>query len=243
MARHDKHAGNPLYPNLPSVAKHRLLNDQTPEGKKAYGQAVHAAIRALQRRELMTAAYGAANLPRDARDVGAMSNSAFMSSLRNAATKLRNVPSKVTSEADYYRAMLESRGIDAGKLETIWFDKNHRNRGLLALWLKAAWNVIKTKRGTPYLVEAKAKPAPAPKSSTPWIKAKPAPAPIAEPVYITGDGKRHLNMSQALRHANKVHRQTGAIVAVKDTPKKRGRPPGSKNRPKPVYSPGQQAAA
>jgi hypothetical protein len=174
MSRYnDEHAGNPLYPNLPSVAKHRRLNDQTPDGKKAYGQAVHAAIRALQ----------------------------------------RHIPAKVASEEDYYRALLESRGVDVAQIIRLATGKAKYRLGL---WLKAAWNVIKGKRGTPYLVEKDTMPAPEPIAARPWDE----------------------------RHAGEVHKQTGNIIAVeKAAPKRRGRPPGSKNRPKPVYSPGQQAAA
>jgi hypothetical protein len=174
--------GNPAYPNLgATVDKHRRLNDETPEGRKAYGQAVHAAIRALQRRELFSAAYERASLPRD---TGAMSDAQFMASLRNSANKLRNVPSEPKSEADYYRAMLKSRGVDPDKIEDL-LGPSHPAYRNSTLWLKAAWNVIKTKRGTPYLVEAKAGPAPQPEAI------EPAPQ-----------------------------------------PKKRGRPLGSKNKPK-----------
>jgi len=49
---HD-HIG-PVYPNLgPAVEKHRRLSDDTPDGRKAYGRAVHKAICKLQRAELM----------------------------------------------------------------------------------------------------------------------------------------------------------------------------------------------
>jgi hypothetical protein len=186
----------PVYPNLgPSVAKHRRLNDDTPEGRKAYGQAVHAAIRALQRaalnRELTShkSPCASGTWHSEGKDI--------LKAIRqqhNAATQAnaRNLNRKNDEDLqrDYYRAMLESRGVDVGKLETIWFDKNYRNRGPLHVWLKAAWNVIKTKRGTPYLVEAKAKPAPQPEAI------EPAPQ-----------------------------------------PKKRGRPFGSKNKPKLVAEP------
>lgn len=138
--------GNPLYPNLgPAVAKHRRLNDQTPEGRKAYGQAVHAAIRALQRREIMSAAYERANLPRD---IGAMSNKQFIAYLRNRANTLRNVPSAPKSEKDYYRALLESRGVDPHKILVCAPTKVSGSEYKSTLWLKAAWNVIKTKRDT-----------------------------------------------------------------------------------------------
>ena len=43
----------PVYPALPSVAKFRRMRDPCP---KAYGQAVRAAVRTLQRQELMRAA-------------------------------------------------------------------------------------------------------------------------------------------------------------------------------------------
>jgi hypothetical protein len=47
----------PKYPALPSVDKHRRLArsavEETPEQRRAYGAAVHAGIRALQRSELM----------------------------------------------------------------------------------------------------------------------------------------------------------------------------------------------
>jgi hypothetical protein len=164
----------------------------------------------LQRRELMTAAYGAANLPRD---VGAMSDKAFMADIRKNANTLHHIPAKVASEEDYYRALLESRGVDVAQIIRLATGKAKYRLGL---WLKAAWNVIKGKRGTPYLVEKDTMPAPEPIAARPWDE----------------------------RHAGEVHKQTGNIIAVeKAAPKRRGRPPGSKNRPKPVYSPGQQAAA
>jgi hypothetical protein len=211
------HTGNPLYPNLgPTVAKHRRLNDETPEGKKAYGQAVHAAIRALQRRELMSACSGF-NPPRD---VGAMSDSAFMASLRNATNTLRNVPGKVASEEDYYRALLKSRGVDAIAIEELGMSRGHSGSKLV-LWLKAAWNVIKGKRGTPYLVE------------------KVEPAPVAAPVVSRGRAALTRVVNKAIADGAPVYINQPAAPA----PKRRGRPPGSKNRPKPVYSPGQQAAA
>jgi hypothetical protein len=49
-------AGNPQYPALPSVAKHRRLakdRELTAQETKAYGSAVLEGIRALQRQELM----------------------------------------------------------------------------------------------------------------------------------------------------------------------------------------------
>jgi hypothetical protein len=218
MSRYnDEHAGNPLYPNLPSVAKHRRLNDQTPDGKKAYGQAVHAAIRALQRRELMTAAYGAANLPRD---VGAMSDKAFMADIRKNANTLHHIPAKVASEEDYYRALLKSRGVDAIAIEELGMSRGHSGSKLV-LWLKAAWNVIKGKRGTPYLVE------------------KVEPAPVAAPVVSRGRAALTRVVNKAIADGAPVYINQPAAPA----PKRRGRPPGSKNRLKPVYSPGQQAAA
>jgi hypothetical protein len=188
--------GGPAYPNLgPTVAKFRQqsCDADEPFRRRAYGRAVHAAIRALQRRELQSAC-ATVSLPRD---VGAMTDAQFMTMLRNQAKhpprdadRPRYRYDDGSAERDYYRAMLESRGVDASKLETIWFDKNYRNRGSLTLWLKAAWNVIKTKRGTPYLAEAKAAPAPQPEAI------EPAPQ-----------------------------------------PKKRGRPFGSKNKPKLVAEP------
>jgi hypothetical protein len=96
-----------------------------------------------------------------------------------------------SAERDYYRAMLESRGVDANKIVDL-MPGNYSHRR--TLWLKAAWNVIKTKRGTPYLVEAKAEPAPQPKATV---------APVQ--------------------------------------PKKRGRPFGSKNKPKLVAEPAKPA--
>jgi hypothetical protein len=168
--------GGPAYPSLGNaVAKHRRLDDTSYDGQKAYGQAVNAAIRALQRRELFSAAYDRASLPRD---VGAMSDAQFMAMIRAQAKAGPARDSRPAYRYDekaehaYYRAMLESRGVDVGKLETIWFDKNHRARGSLALWLKDAWNVIKTKRGTPYLVEAKPAPAPAPEATVAPVQPK-----------------------------------------------------------------------
>jgi hypothetical protein len=150
-ARIDEGTNTPLYPNLgPAVAKHRRLNDETPEGRKAYGQAVHAAIRALQRRELFSAAYERASLPRD---TGKMTDAQFMAHLRNKANTLRNVPSEPKSEEDYYRALFASRGID---VQTIIDLANTEQSKRITTWLQAAWNVIKTKRGTPYLAKAKA---------------------------------------------------------------------------------------
>ena len=43
----------PLYPVLPGLARHRRANAQDAEGRRAYGEAVLAAIRALQRKEIM----------------------------------------------------------------------------------------------------------------------------------------------------------------------------------------------
>jgi hypothetical protein len=206
----------PAYPKLgPAVEKHRRLNDDTPEGRKAYGQAVHAAIRALQRRELFSAAYERASLPRD---TGKMTDAQFMAHLRNNANTLRNVPSEPKSEGDYYRALFASRGID---VQTIIDLANAEQSDRITTWLKAAWNVIKTKRGTPYLA-------------------------VAE--YICGDGKRFATKGKAIEYANRVHLNTGIIIAVEPAPqpeatepapppKKRGRPFGSKNKPKLVAKP------
>jgi hypothetical protein len=44
---------NPVYPRLPTVDKYRRIKNPTREQERAYGQAVLAAIRALQRSELM----------------------------------------------------------------------------------------------------------------------------------------------------------------------------------------------
>jgi hypothetical protein len=171
----------PQYPNLgATVAKHRRLKDDTPEGRKAYGQAVHTAIRALQRRELFSAAYDRASLPRD---TGAMSDAAFMAMLRNQANKLRNVPSEPKSEEDYYRAMLKSRGVDPRKIEDL-VGPGHAAYRQPLLWLKAAWNVIKTKRGTPYLAEAKAEPAAQPEAPAPQPKKRGWSEPADAETYI-----------------------------------------------------------
>lgn len=43
----------PFYPALPTVAKWRRKPDLTPEQRREYGEAVHRAIRALQRSALM----------------------------------------------------------------------------------------------------------------------------------------------------------------------------------------------
>jgi hypothetical protein len=203
----------PKYPDLgAAVAKHRRLNDDTPEGRKAYGQAVHAAIRALQRRELFSAAYERASLPRD---TGKMTDAQFMASLRAKAkaASVANITPKSDEalEQDYYRAMLESRGVDANKIEDLGLNRKYYG-ACLTLWLKAAWNVIKGKRGTPYL---------------------------AEPVeYVCGDGKRLATKDKALEYAKRVHLNTGIVLAVeKAQPKKRGRPFGSKNKPKLVAKP------
>jgi hypothetical protein len=191
-ARIDEGTNTPLYPNLgPAVAKHRRLNDETPEGRKAYGQAVHAAIRALQRSELRRAGVNRSEgrpmcASGTAHTEGKDILKAIRAQHRNATQAAANGPTFARTEdqleADYYRAMLRTRGVDPNKIEDL-VGPGHPAYRNSTLWLKAAWNVIKTKRGTPYLVEAKAEP----------VEVEVAPAP---------------------------------------QPKKRGRPFGSKNKPK-----------
>jgi hypothetical protein len=179
--------GGPAYPNLgPAVAKHRRLDDTSYDGQKAYGQAVHAAIRALQRRELFSAAYDCASLPRD---VGAMSDAQFMAMLRGNSRTFALTEDQLKTDSDFYRAMLKHRGVDPRRIADLQAGRDLSSYDRV-LWLKATWNVIKGKRGTPYLVEAKAEPAPEPEAI------EPAPQ-----------------------------------------PKKRGRPFGSKNKPKLVAEP------
>jgi hypothetical protein len=53
-----KHTGGydacpgPAYPSLPGVAKHRKIANPTAAERAAHGDAVHAAVQALQKREL-----------------------------------------------------------------------------------------------------------------------------------------------------------------------------------------------
>jgi hypothetical protein len=240
--------GGPAYPNLgPTVAKFRQqsCDADEPFRRRAYGRAVHAAIRALQRRELQSAC-ATVSLPRD---VGAMTDAQFMTMLRNQAKhpprdadRPRYRYDDGSAERDYYRAMLESRGVDANKIVDL-MPGNYSHRR--TLWLKAAWNVIKTKRGTPYLAEAG---------------------------YVCGDGKRFATEAKAIEYANRVHLNAGIVIAVEREPtpqpeaigpapqplpgpsfeasatamamglamrqpKKRGRPFGSKNKPKLVAEP------
>jgi hypothetical protein len=169
----------PKYPNLDAaVAKHRRLNDDTPEGRKAYGQAVLKAINALNRQKL-TGASGPVN-PRSPCASGTWHSEgkdilkAIRQQHRAATQAAANGPTFARTEdeleCDYYRAMLKSRGIDPDKIETLVRTAeqcNHPN-----VWLKAAWNVIKTKRGTPYLAEAKAEPAPQPEAIEPAPQTK-----------------------------------------------------------------------
>ena len=53
MATYQDHLYGPIYPELPSVAKYRRIAEPTMEDKRAHGEAVHKAILALQRSELM----------------------------------------------------------------------------------------------------------------------------------------------------------------------------------------------
>jgi hypothetical protein len=187
---------NPAYPKLgPSVEKHRRLNDDTPEGRKAYGQAVCAAIRSLQRSELMRAGVNRSEgrpmcASGTAHTEGKDILKAIRAQHRTATQAAANGPTFERTEYQlaraYYRTMLKSRGVDPRKIEELARDGQCRTT-----WLQAAWNVIKTKRGTPYLIEAKAKP-----------------------VDIEVE-----------------------VAAPAPQPKKRGRPFGSKNKPKLVAEP------
>jgi hypothetical protein len=143
-----------------------------------------------------------------------MTDAQFMTMLRNQAKhpprdadRPRYRYDDGSAERDYYRAMLESRGVDANKIVDL-MPGNYSHRR--TLWLKAAWNVIKTKRGTPYLVEAKAEPA--------------------EPAYVQTQrdawAKKLAEASPEVREA-----------LLTPGPKKRGRPFGSKNKPKLVAEP------
>jgi hypothetical protein len=136
----------PTYPNLgAAVAKHRRLNDDSPEGRKAYGQAVHAAIRALQRSELMRSGVNRSE-PRPvcasgtAHTTGKDILKAIRAQHRTATQAAANGPTFVRTEdqleADYYRAMLESRGVDPRKIIDLM---PARNEHRVTLWLKAAW--------------------------------------------------------------------------------------------------------
>jgi hypothetical protein len=201
---------NPAYPKLgPSVEKHRRLNDDTPEGRKAYGQAVCAAIRSLQRSELMRAGVNRSEgrpmcASGTAHTEGKDILKAIRAQHRTATQAAANGPTfertEEELERDYYRAMLESRGVDPGKIVDIMPEGRD-----ITLWLQAAWNVIKTKRGTPYLVEAKAEP-------------KAHPAGPAKPSFESAAAALVMGITAK-------------------APKKRGRPFGSKNKPKLVAEP------
>jgi hypothetical protein len=186
----------PAYPKLgPAVEKHRRLNDDSPEGRKAYGQAVLKAINALNRQKLVGAS-GPVN-PRSPCASGTWHSEgkdilkAIRTQHRTATQAAANGPTFERTEdeleRDYYRAMLESRGVDSRKIEGLANMEQTKN---LTLWLKAAWNVIKTKRGTPYLAEAKAEPAPQPEAIEPApqpkrgrpLGSKNKPKLVAEPV-------------------------------------------------------------
>jgi hypothetical protein len=203
----DEGTNTPKYPNLgAAVAKHRRLNDDTPEGRKAYGQAVHAAIRALQRsalnRELPShqSPCASGTWHSEGKDI----LKAIRAQHRTATQAAANGPTfertEEELERDYYRAMLESRGVDPGKIVDIMPEGRD-----ITLWLQAAWNVIKTKRGTPYLVEAKAEP-------------KAHPAGPAKPSFESAAAALVMGITAK-------------------APKKRGRPFGSKNKPKLVAEP------
>jgi hypothetical protein len=197
-ARINEGTNTPLYPNLgPAVAKHRRLNDETPEGRKAYGQAVLKAINSLNRGKLRqgfnpSSPCASGTWHSEGKDI----LKAIRAQHRTATQAAANGPTFERTEdeleRDYYRAMLESRGVDPNKIVNMKLRLYERELSSYekTTWLKAAWNVIKTKRGTPYLVEAKAEPAPQPEAI------EPAPQ-----------------------------------------PKKRGRPFGSKNKPKLVAGP------
>jgi hypothetical protein len=203
----DEGTNTPKYPNLgAAVAKHRRLNDDTPEGRKAYGQAVHAAIRALQRsalnRELPShqSPCASGTWHSEGKDI----LKAIRAQHRTATQAAANGPTfertEEELERDYYRAMLESRGVDPGKIVDIMPEGRD-----ITLWLQAAWNVIKTKRGTPYLVEAKA-------------ERKAHPAGPAKPSFESAAAALVMGITAK-------------------APKKRGRPFGSKNKPKLVAEP------
>jgi hypothetical protein len=198
-ARINEGTNTPLYPNLgPAVAKHRRLNDETPEGRKAYGQAVLKAINSLNRGKLRqgfnpSSPCASGTWHSEGKDI----LKAIRAQHRTATQAAANGPTFERTEdeleRDYYRAMLESRGVDPNKIVNMKLRLYERELSSYekTTWLKAAWNVIKTKRGTPYLAEAKA--------------AEPAPQPEA--------------------------------IEPAPQPKKRGRPFGSKNKPKLVAGP------
>jgi hypothetical protein len=214
----DEGTNTPKYPNLgATVAKHRRLNDTSYDGQKAYGQAVNAAIRALQRsalnRELPShqSPCASGTWHSEGKDI----LKAIRAQHRSATQAAANGPTFDRTEDqlrhDYYRALFASRGID---VQTIIDLANAKQSDRITTWLQAAWNVIKIKRGTPYLVESG---------------------------YVCGDGKRFATEGKAVEYANRVHLNTGIVIAVEKEPapapeaiepapqpKKRGRPFGSK---------------
>jgi hypothetical protein len=104
----------PAYPKLgATVEKHRRLNDETPEGRKAYGQAVLAAIRTLQRsalnRELPSHSSPCASgtWHSEGKDILKAVNA------QNRARCAANIPAKseFDERCDYFSAMLEKIGM------------------------------------------------------------------------------------------------------------------------------------
>lgn len=55
----------PAYPHLPGIAKYRRIANPTLADRRAHGDAVHAAMQALQRRELLSGARQGPNLAAD----------------------------------------------------------------------------------------------------------------------------------------------------------------------------------
>jgi hypothetical protein len=228
-ARINEGTNTPLYPNLgPAVAKHRRLNDETPEGRKAYGQAVLKAINAMNRQKL-TGASGPVN-PRSPCASGTWHSEgkdilkAIRAQHRTATQTAANGPTFERTdedlERDYYRALFASRGID---VQTIIDLANAEQSDRISTWLQAAWNVIKTKRGTPYLVEAKAEPDPTPDYLRP-LETNPV-------LACRADDESKANVAELSEAEQRVQ------IPRRGPPKKRGRPFGSKNKPKLVAEP------
>jgi hypothetical protein len=134
----------PLYPNLgPTVAKHRRLNDETPEGRKAYGQAVLKAINALNRQKLIGAS-GPVN-PRafcasgtwhsEGKDILKAVNAHNRAAFQRDAQNL-NRRSDEDLQRDYYRAMIKSRGVNPRMIEDLQAGRDLSSYDRM-IWLKA----------------------------------------------------------------------------------------------------------
>jgi hypothetical protein len=223
----DEGTNTPKYPNLgAAVAKHRRLNDDTPEGRKAYGQAVHAAIRALQRsalnRELPShqSPCASGTWHSEGKDILKAIRAQHRTATQTAANGPTFERTDEDLERDYYRALFASRGID---VQTIIDLANAEQSDRISTWLQAAWNVIKTKRGTPYLVEAKAEPDPTPDYLRP-LETNPV-------LACRADDESKANVAELSEAEQRVQ------IPRRGPPKKRGRPFGSKNKPKLVAEP------